>query len=126
MRDSQNIWSIWSDLFDIKMMNGILTSIDSLSQDNKDTNPSDFVLSQNYPNPFNPTTKIRYSISQTSNVIIKVFDILGNEIETLVNEEKLIGNYEVEFNAINLPSGIYFYHLRAGNFFETKKMILLK
>ncbi|MEE9574420.1 MAG: T9SS type A sorting domain-containing protein, partial [Candidatus Neomarinimicrobiota bacterium] len=131
VRDSQNIWSIWSDLFDIKMMNGILTSIDSLSQDNKDTNPSDFVLSQNYPNPFNPTTKIRYSISQTSNVIIKVFDILGNEIETLVNEQKPAGTYEVEFSVgqnsvLSLSSGIYFYQLRAGKFIETKKMILQK
>jgi len=126
VRDSQNIWSIWSELFDIKMMNGILTSIDSLSQDNKNTNLSNFVLSQNYPNPFNPTTKIRYLISQTSNVVIKVFDILGNEIATLVNEEKPVGSFEVEFDATGLPSGIYFYQLKAGAFVEIKKLTLLK
>jgi DNA-binding beta-propeller fold protein YncE len=112
---------------------GIDTIVTSI-EDDLVNNPIQFQLDQNYPNPFNPTTKIRYSISQTSNVIIKVFDILGNEIATLVNEEKLIGNYEVEFNATNLPSGIYFYHLRAGDpstgsgqsFVETKKMVLMK
>jgi hypothetical protein len=88
--------------------------------------PREFLLSQNYPNPFNPSTKIKYSIPQTSNVVIKVYDILGNEIETLVNEEKLAGNYSVEFNAANLPSGVYFYRLIAGNFTSTKKMLLLK
>ena len=88
--------------------------------------PQNFVLYQNYPNPFNPSTKIRYSIPQSSNVIIKVFDILGNEIETLVNEEKPAGNYEVEFDASGLSSGMYLYKLQAGNFVETKKMILLK
>jgi len=96
----------------------------------------EFALYSNYPNPFNPTTKIKYSIPQLSNVVIKVYDILGNEIETLVDEEKPAGNYEVEFSAIggsasggdawNLPSGIYFYKLIAGRFVETKKMILLK
>ena len=90
------------------------------------SNLKSFQLSQNYPNPFNPSTKIKYSIPQSSNVIIKVFDVLGNEIETIVNEEKSAGEYEVEFNAVNLPSGIYFYKLHAGNFVETKKMILLK
>jgi uncharacterized delta-60 repeat protein len=105
--------------------------------------PEDFSLSQNYPNPFNPTTKIRYSVPKSSAVVIKVFDILGNEIETLVNEEKPTGTYEVEFNGHpglspwgevrNLPSGrqgltsgVYFYQLRAGSFVETKKMLLLK
>jgi hypothetical protein len=85
-----------------------------------------FVLSQNYPNPFNPTTKIKYSIQQTSNVIIKVFDILGNEIEILVDEEKPAGIYEITWYAEIIPSGIYFYQLTAGNFIQTKKMILLK
>jgi hypothetical protein len=88
--------------------------------------PGTFSLSQNYPNPFNPATKIRYSIPQSSNVVIKVFDILGNEIETLVNEEKPTGEYEVDFNAGNLTSGIYFYKLQAGSFVQTKKMILLR
>ena len=88
--------------------------------------PSDFELMQNYPNPFNPSTKIKYSVPQSSDVVIKVFDILGNEIRTLVNEEKSSGTYKITWNAANLPSGIYFYQLRAGDFTQTKKMILLK
>jgi hypothetical protein len=88
--------------------------------------PSEFSLSQNYPNPFNPSTKIKYSIPQSSNVVIKVFDILGNEIELLANEEKPAGTYELTWSAANLPSGVYFYQLKAGSFLETKKMILLK
>jgi len=86
----------------------------------------EFFLEQNFPNPFNPSTKIKYSIPQSSQVQIKVFDILGNEIETLVNEEKAIGTYELTWNAVNFPSGIYFYQLKAGSLIETKKMILLK
>ena len=88
--------------------------------------PSGFLLSQNFPNPFNPSTKIKYSVPQTSNVVVKVFDILGNEIETLVNEEKSAGTYELMWNAANLPSGVYFYQLKAGDFVQTKKMILIK
>jgi len=87
---------------------------------------SDFYLHQNYPNPFNPTTTIKYLIPELSFVALKVYDVLGNEIEILVNEEKLIGSYEVEFNAAVLPSGIYFYRLQAGSFVETKKMVLMK
>jgi len=93
--------------------------------------PLDYVLYQNYPNPFNNMTKIRYSIpldanGQMSNVVLKVYDLLGNEIATLVDEEKPAGSYETLFNAENLASGIYFYRLQAGNFIETKKMILMK
>ncbi len=88
--------------------------------------PEQFTLSQNYPDPFNPSTKIKYSVSQSSQVIIKVYDILGNEIETLVNEEKPVGNYELTWNAANLPSGVYIYQIKAGSFIDTKKMILLK
>ena len=95
-------------------------------EDHSSENPSQFILEQNYPNPFNPSTKIKYSIPQSSNITIKVFDILGNEIETLVNEEKAVGTYELTWYATNLPSGIYFYKLQAGSFIETKKMILLK
>jgi sugar lactone lactonase YvrE len=94
----------------------------------------DFSLEQNYPNPFNPSTSIRYTISpviasgakQSQLVTLKVFDILGNEVATLVNEEKSAGNYEVDFDATGLSSGIYFYKLSAGSLVETKKMILLK
>jgi hypothetical protein len=96
--------------------------------------PYEFILEQNYPNPFNPSTIIRYAIpsvttgetKQSQLVIIKVYDVLGNEIATLVNEEKSVGNYEVDFNATSLPSGLYFYQLQAGSFVETKKMILMK
>jgi parallel beta-helix repeat protein len=86
----------------------------------------DFQLYQNYPNPFNPVTSIKYTIGIRQFISLKVYDILGNEIATFVNEEKSAGEYEVEFNASNLPSGIYFYQLKVGNFIDTKKMILLK
>jgi outer membrane protein assembly factor BamB len=85
-----------------------------------------YELKQNYPNPFNPSTIIKYSIPQPSKVVIKVFDIIGNEVVTLINEEKPVGNYRVEFNATGLPSGIYFYKLQAGNFVQTKKLVYLK
>jgi hypothetical protein len=85
-----------------------------------------YSLYQNHPNPYNPKTMIRYELPELSFVIIKVYDVLGNEIATLVNEEKPAGSYEVEFHASTLPSGIYFYLLRAGSFVEMKKMILLK
>jgi len=85
-----------------------------------------YSLYQNYPNPFNPSTTIKYSIPHSSNVIIKIFDILGNEIETLVNEEKQKGTYEINWNPENLPSGVYLYQLKAGFFVETKKMVLMK
>jgi hypothetical protein len=87
---------------------------------------SEFKLEQNYPNPFNPSTKIRFSVPQISTITLKVYDILGNEIATLINEEKPAGEYEVEFLATGLTSGIYFYQLRTGEFVQTKKMILLK
>jgi len=88
--------------------------------------PNKFLLEQNYPNPFNPITKIKYSVPRSSQVQIKIFDVLGNEIETLASEEKSVGTYEINWNAINLPSGVYFYQLKAGEFVITKKMILLK
>ena len=89
---------------------------------------------QNYPNPFNPTTKIEYVIPNVKtqhaeslrNVILKIYDLLGREIQTLVNEGKPSGKYFVEFDGSNLPSGVYFYRLRCDDFFETRKMLLLK
>ena len=87
---------------------------------------TDYNLYQNYPNPFNPSTKIKYSVPQTSQVQIEVFDVLGKEIETLLNKEKPAGTYELTWNAGTLPSGVYFYQLRSGSFVDTKKMILLK
>jgi len=88
--------------------------------------PTNYFLSNNFPNPFNPITKIRYSVPQSSSVIIKVFDLLGNEIETLVNEERDIGTYEITWYAEQLPSGVYFYQIKAGEYVNTKKMLLLK
>jgi N-acetylneuraminic acid mutarotase len=88
--------------------------------------PTEYALSQNYPNPFNPSTKIKYSIPKLSFVSIKIYDVLGSEVATLVNEEKPIGTYELNWNAANLSSGVYFYQLKAGSYVETKKMILLK
>ncbi len=89
-------------------------------------NNFNFSLVQNYPNPFNPTTKIEYSIPHQSFVILKVYDILGREVVTLVNEEKAAGNYNVAFDGSALSSGVYFYKIQTGNFVEVKKMILLK
>ncbi len=97
--------------------------------------PEEFVLYQNYPNPFNPTTKIKFTIpqnviasetKQSQLVTLKIYDVLGNEITTLVDEEKPAGEFEIEFNGKGLPSGMYFYILKAGNFSETRKMVLLK
>lgn len=88
--------------------------------------PIEYELAQNYPNPFNPVTTINYSIPQRSNVVLKVYDILGNEVVTLVNQEKEQGFYTIDFNANNLASGLYLYRIQAGSFIETKKMILLK
>jgi photosystem II stability/assembly factor-like uncharacterized protein len=94
-------------------------------------NPVEFSLYQNFPNPFNPVTKIKFEIpGQARNdntlVTLKIYDILGREVATLVNEEKPAGEYEVEFDGNGLPSGIYFYQLKTGQYSETKKMVLLK
>ena len=88
--------------------------------------PTEFLLSQNFPNPFNPSTKINWQMPARSQVTLKVYDVLGNEIVTLVNEEKEAGYHSIDFNASDLPSGVYFYKLTAGNFISTRKMLLLK
>jgi hypothetical protein len=111
-------------------MIGQPTSID----ENNNLIPTQFVLEQNYPNPFNPTTRIKYSITASPKssprertlVILKVFDLLGKEVATLVSEDKTAGNYEAEFDASFLTSGVYFYQLRAGDYVETKKMVLMR
>lgn len=115
----------------IDYSNEIINAINSglLKQENEDNTkviPDAFVLQQNYPNPFNPSTTIKYSIPTSEFVTLKVYDILGNEIATLVDEEKPAGSYEVNFQASNLSSGIYFYALQAGSYTQTKKMILMK
>ena len=88
--------------------------------------PTKFALQQNFPNPFNPSTLISYQLPVGGNVTLKVFDLLGCEVATLVNEDKSAGKYEVEFNAENLHSGVYFYRIQAGKYVSTKKMILMK
>jgi hypothetical protein len=111
-----NGWAYWKDSLQI------IVGVEEVFYEA----PSEFLLSQNYPNPFNPSTKIKYQIPEISFVTIKVFNVLGKEIETLVNEEKPVGTYELTWNAANLPSGVYFYQLKAGNYISTKKMVLMK
>jgi photosystem II stability/assembly factor-like uncharacterized protein len=89
-------------------------------------NPTKFSLEQNYPNPFNPSTTIRYQIPQDGIVTLKIYNILGSEVATLVNEEKVAGKYEVNFNASSLASGVYVYKIQSGSFIKSKKMILIK
>ncbi|MFA7420911.1 MAG: T9SS type A sorting domain-containing protein [Melioribacteraceae bacterium] len=90
------------------------------------TIPTKFELSQNYPNPFNPTTVLQYSLPKEGNVSLKVYNVIGQEVATLVNAHQKIGNYKVNFNAEHLASGIYFYRIQAGSFSEVKKMLLIK
>jgi hypothetical protein len=88
--------------------------------------PTRYLLYQNYPNPFNPITTIKYQIPEAGIVSLKIYDILGRDIATLVNEEKPAGFYEYDFNASDLSSGVYLYQLKAGSYVESKKMLLLK
>jgi M6 family metalloprotease-like protein len=122
VRDNQNKWSMWSDVYEtVKIINNTITA------ENKNLNKlSEFQLYQNYPNPFNSISVIKYSLPKSSQVTVKIFSTLGDEIETLVNEEKPVGTYELNWSAANLPSGVYFYRLQAGDFVQTRKMILLK
>lgn len=99
----------------------LITSIDD-----KHNLPSEYSLSQNYPNPFNPVTSINYSLPVLSNVKLSVYDLLGRTIKELVNDVQPAGNYTINFNGINLSSGIYFNTLKAGNFYQVRKMLLLK
>jgi hypothetical protein len=92
----------------------------------EETIPTVFKLEQNYPNPFNPSTKIKFAVPEKSNVLIKVYDILGSEVVTLVNKEMDAGWYENDFNAFGLSSGVYLLRMEAGSFVNTKKMILLR
>jgi hypothetical protein len=92
----------------------------------KVNSPMEFSLEQNYPNPFNPTTVISYQLPVISNVKLSVYDVLGKEVTTLVNEQKPAGNYTVQWNAAGLPSGIYFYKLQAGTYTATKKLVVIK
>ena len=94
--------------------------------DSHDGVPIEFSLNQNYPNPFNPTTTISYDLSANSFVTLKVYDILGREVATLVNERENAGTYSVKFDGSRLASGIYFYRLTAGSYISTRKLALMK
>ena len=112
-------WCYWKDsLRFVPVIVGVEEELNNL--------PTEFNLTQNYPNPFNSSSVIKYSIPKSSQATLKIFNTLGEELETLVNEEKTVGSYEANWNAENLPSGVYFYRLQAGDFVQTKKMILLK
>jgi len=102
------------------------TNISSVYQDENSLNDKSFILEQNYPNPFNPTTNIRFQIADRGFVTLKIFNVLGNEIETLVSKEFEKGEYVFTFDASGFPSGIYFYQLKAGSFIQTNKMVYLK
>ncbi len=121
MDDYSGTYQIWSQIMDI--------NISDVADENSVIN--NFKLFQNYPNPFNPSTEIEFRINKTSFVSLKVYDLLGNEVSTLVNETKSPGSYKVNFNSSNsngknISSGIYFYQIKAGGYTQTRKMILLK
>ncbi len=88
--------------------------------------PAEYSLEQNYPNPFNPSTEIKFSVPQTTNVTLKVFDVMGREVATLIDEQMEAGKHSVVFDAANLSSGVYYYTIITENFIQTKKMLLLK
>jgi len=118
--------SVWGNHGDAEgspqlIPSGILT-VKNINQNH----PKEFSLSQNYPNPFNPSTKIKFAISDVSYTKLKVYDALGKEVATLVNERLSAGSYEVDWNANNYGSGVYFYKLEAGDYAETRKMLFLK
>lgn len=122
------MWALGYDGSRIELWNEIERHVVSVNESTERIGVDKFFLSQNYPNPFNPETIIRYQVPVFSFVTLKVFDILGNEIATLVNEEKTPGvdNYEFRISNYELSSGVYFYQLRVGNFIQTKKMLYLK
>ncbi|MBV6479073.1 MAG: hypothetical protein HGGPFJEG_01834 [Ignavibacteria bacterium] len=117
-----------------RILDGLIKFVDEIPTGDGETNtssvPQHYSLSQNYPNPFNPATKISFSLPVKEIVTLKIYDVLGKEVMTLINGEKEAGSYEIEFNASSasggLSSGIYFYRIKAGNFTETKRMMLLK
>ena len=103
--------------------NMALTSVEKISDQGV---PGSFTLNQNYPNPFNPSTTLQYSVSKSSHVVLEVFNILGQSVAQLVNEEQMPGTYKATFDASRLSSGVYLYRLTAGDFVQTLKMVLTK
>jgi acetyl esterase/lipase len=122
-----------SQFFTTANLDSVFASLDqflsvssSVAENPAKRNPSETDLSQNYPNPFNPSTEISYALARPGLVTLKVYDEMGVEIKTLINERKPAGSYRVNFNAAGLGSGVYFYQLKAGNFTEKKKMVVIK
>ena len=120
--DSMNVWFCGDMNAVFKSTNGGNVFVSQISSNI----PQRFSLSQNYPNPFNPTTKINFDLKNSAFALLRVYDITGREVRTLVNEKLSAGSYSYDFNAVELPSGVYFYQLQTDGFIETKKMILLK
>ena len=116
VRDNQVLGSIVTVVVNVTIPTGV----------EDESVPTEFALLQNYPNPFNPTTKIKLGLPNSEHVSLVIYDLLGREVATLINQQKNAGYHEVDFNAGNLPSGLYLYRLTAGKFTETQKMILLK
>ena len=119
--DQNTGWAVGDDATILHTTDGGVTFVEE-----SDGVPTEFSLEQNYPNPFNPATRIQYAVASKQYISLEIYDILGNEVAMLVNEQKPPGTYEVEFDGTNLPSGIYFYKIQAGNYVETKKMVLMK
>jgi hypothetical protein len=122
--DNQSLESIPSETIVTHVTGGMPDKI--ALENNQEVNPTEYSLEQNFPNPFNPSTRIRYSIKANGFVSLKVYDILGNEVMTLINELKSPGIFETELNATNLPSGVYIYSLHVNEFISNQKMIVLK
>jgi hypothetical protein len=119
------LYIVSNSIYSLTKVPLMLTNITSVSQ-NSSSIPNSYGISQNYPNPFNPTTVVNYQLPINSFVTLKVYDMLGREVAILLNERKSAGYYSVTFNAVHLPSGVYFYRLQAGPYTQTKKIVLLK
>ena len=117
-----------TDTLIVSAVNGVFKIYDSfvLTVDGDNDKPQDFVLMQVYPNPFNPSTTICYELPARGNVTLRVYNLLGQEVAKLVNKEQDPGTYRVQFDGTDLASGVYFYRMRAGDFLDTKKLLLLK
>jgi len=126
--ENKKIYPIWTRLHngELSIWNTIISDSSAVSVDDEILQPFSYSLVQNYPNPFNPTTIISYQLPNAIFVTIKVFDVLGNEITTLLQEIKPVGVHEVNFNGSDLSSGIYLYRIDAGSFHQSRKMMLIK
>ncbi len=124
-----DVWATqdaYGNLYAVQVQQSANSSVTSVENESVNTLPTGYELKQNYPNPFNPTTVISFSLPQQANVVLKIYDAIGQEVATLVNRQMSAGKYSVDFNGSNHPSGVYFYRLKAGNYVEVKKMLLIK